>query len=102
MSIVTHSISKYEFVLLPGEWRIVFLFRNVWNRNVEYLRKFGKGLNEEEEKNNMTKKRKRNNNNNNNVKKRRKKMINKKQQEVVPNLFNFDEEDTEEDFEIDF
>ena len=37
MNIVPHSVSNYEFILQPNEWRIVFLFRNVWDKNVKYL-----------------------------------------------------------------
>ena len=37
MTIVPHSVSNYEFELQPNEWRIVFLFRNVWDKNIQYL-----------------------------------------------------------------
>lgn len=37
MNIVTHSVSNYECILYPGQWRIVFLFRNVWKHNIDKL-----------------------------------------------------------------
>ena len=39
MDIVTHSVSFFECQLAPKEWRIVLLFRNVWPKHVEYLKR---------------------------------------------------------------
>ena len=38
MNVVTHSVSFYECELRPQEWRIVLLFRNIWNKHIEYLK----------------------------------------------------------------
>lgn len=49
MNIVPHSVSNYEFILQPNEWRIVFLFRNVWDKNVKYFNNDYEEEKEEEE-----------------------------------------------------
>jgi len=46
MSIVTHSVSHYEFCLDPGQWRIVLLFRNVWQKHINYLSCHGNPTND--------------------------------------------------------
>ena len=98
MSIVTHSVSKYNFLLAPGEWRIVFLFRNVWQHNVEYLKQFGESLDQAENDKNVP----RNKRNNNKKRENRGFNVNsnkQKKRKIEENLFDFCEEETEEEEE---
>ena len=38
MNTVTHSVSFFECELAPNEWRIVLLFRNIWQQHIEFLK----------------------------------------------------------------
>ena len=94
MSIVTHSVSFYECELRPNEWRIVLLFRNIWNKHIEFLK------NNPNIKDPESKKTKKTYNNNN----KQKKFIIKEQQEYKcddddDDEWNYDIVDTEDEEE---
>ena len=59
MNVVRHSVSDYECILDPGQWRIVFLFRNIWLINLEQLNAKNTNNNNNHNNNRNSRKRKR-------------------------------------------